>query len=340
MPGSGRVTRVLVATGLLVVAGAVIGRLRRVVVPPRPDEGASPVPRRIPDPGSRPSPDGAGLRVAVNPTSGPAWTSSPADALRAALPAAEVVELGPDDDLDDLLGAPGLTAIGVAGGDGTVSAAARIAAARDLPLVVVPAGTLNHLAGDLGIDDVEAAVAAVRAGTATHMDLGTVADRTFVNTLALGGYPALVDARERLEPRLGKWPALLVALARELPRMEPLRLEVDGRPVRVWLAWIGNGTYDPAGFAPAWRPRIDDGLLDIRIVDGSRRWSRARLIAHVLAGRLPSCPVYEQRLARSLRVRSLDGPLRLAIDGETFDAPADVEVAKLPRALLVSVPPA
>jgi undecaprenyl-diphosphatase len=309
-------------------------------MPARPDAAATPVPARIPDPGSRPSPDGAGLRVAVNPSSGPAWTSSPTGALREALPGADIVELGEDDDLAEVLRGADLVAIGIAGGDGTVSAAASIAADRDLPLVVVPSGTLNHLARDLGIDDVEAAVAAVRAGTAAHMDLGTVAERTFVNTLAFGGYPALVDTRERLEERLGKWPALLVALARELPRMEPLRLEIDGHPATVWVAWVGNGRYDPAGFAPSWRPRLDDGMLDIRIVHGSRRWSRLRLVAHVLAGRLASCPSYEQRLAASLRIRSLDGPLRLAVDGETFDAPHDVEVAKRPRALAVAVPPA
>jgi undecaprenyl-diphosphatase len=323
----------------VVGALALLRRIARVVLPARPDGAPTPVPVRVPDPGEHPSPDGAGLRVAVNPSSGPAWTSAPTDALRAGLPAAEVVELSEGDDLDEVLGAPGPVALGIAGGDGTVSAAARLAADRDLPLVVVPAGTLNHLARDLGLDDVDDAVAAVRSGTVTHMDLGTVADRTFVNTLAFGGYPELVDARERLERHLGKWPALVVALVRELPRLEPLRLELDGRPARVWLAWIGNGRYDPSGFAPAWRPRLDDGLLDLRIVDGSRRWSRLRLLAHVLAGRLPTCPVYEQRLARSVRIRSLDGPLRLAVDGETFDAPADVVVAKRPRALTVAVPP-
>jgi diacylglycerol kinase family enzyme len=334
-----RATRALTFAAVAAASIAAARQVRRVVLPARPDGAPSPVPVRLPDPDARPSPDGAGLRVAVNPSSGPAWTVAPTDALREALPAAEVVELSEHDDLAEVLGGTDLVALGIAGGDGTVSAAARLAADRDLPLVVVPAGTLNHLARDLGVADLADTVAAVRAGTATHMDLGTVADRTFVNTLAFGGYPELVDARERLEQHLGKWPALVVALVRELPRLEPLRLEVDGRPERVWLAWIGNGRYDPSGFAPSWRPRLDDGLLDIRIVDGSRRWSRARLLAHVLTGRLASCPVYEQRLAPSVRIRSLDGPLRLAVDGETFDAPDEVEVAKRPRALTVAVPP-
>jgi len=319
-------------------AGLVAYWVRRVVLPKRPAD-ALPIPRRIPDPDARPSPDGAGVRIVVNPSSGPAWTSSPADALRAALPGAEVVELGEGDDLEDLLAGDDLVAIGAAGGDGTLSAVARIAADRDLPLVAVPAGTLNHLARDLGLGGVDDAADAVRAGTVARMDLGVVADRCFVNTLSFGGYPQLVDRRERLEGRIGKWPALLVALVVELRKMRPLRLEIDGRPMRVWLAWVGNGRYDPAGFGPSWRSQLDDGELDVRIVHGGQRHARTRLLLHVFTGRLSTCRVYEERRAATLRIRSLDGPLRLAVDGETFDAPAEVDVTKRRRALQVAVPP-
>ncbi len=158
-----------------------------------------------------------------------------------------------------------------------------------MPFVAVPAGTLNHLARDLGLDTVDDAIAAVRAGTATRMDLGVAGDRCFVNTLTFGGYSQVVDTRERLEDRLGKWPALLVALVRELPRMEPLRVELDGQVRRVWLAWIGNCRYDPTGFGPSWREHLDDGLLDVRIVNGARRFSRTRFTDR-RAGR-PVAPV-------------------------------------------------
>ena len=104
------------------------------------------MPRRIPDPDSRPSPDGTGVRIVVNPSSGPAWTSSPTDALREGLPGADVRELAEGDDLEDLLCVDDLMAIGAAGGDGTLAVAARIAADLGVPLVAVPAGTLNHLA--------------------------------------------------------------------------------------------------------------------------------------------------------------------------------------------------
>jgi undecaprenyl-diphosphatase len=138
---------------------------------------------------------------------------------------------------------------------------------------------------------------------------------------------------------MGKWPALLVALVRELPRMEPLHVEIDGRPMRVWLAWIGNCRYDPPGFGPVWRSNLDDGLLDLRLVNGARRFSRTRFLVDVLTGRLPQCPVYEECTVGSVKIRSFDGPLRLAADGETFDGPEELEVTKRRRALQVTVPP-
>jgi undecaprenyl-diphosphatase len=323
----------------VIALATVAAWVRTVVLPGRPPSAPLPVPRRIPDPDARPSADGAGVRIVVNPSSGPAWTGSPAAALRAGLPGADIVELGSDDDLAERLSGDDLLAVGAAGGDGTLSAVAMIAVDRALPLVAVPAGTLNHLARDLGLDTVDDAIAAVRAGTVAHMDLGVAGERCFVNTLTLGGYAQIVDARERFEATIGKWPALLLALLTELPGMAPMRVEVDGRPVRLWLAWIGNGQYAPEGFGPRWRERLDDGLLDIRLVHGARRWSRLRFALDVLTGRLGSCPVYEERTAATVSIRSLEGPLRVAADGETVDGPDELVVSKRLRALQVAVPP-
>jgi diacylglycerol kinase family enzyme len=304
-----RTRPVLLVAASAIGAAAAASWVRRVLLPARPDEAPTGRPRRIPDPGSRPSPDGAGLRIVVNAESGPAWRSNPFDQLRMDLPAADVRQLGEGDDLVKVLSAgldDSIVAVGSAGGDGTLSAAAGVAVERGLVLVAVPSGTLNHLARDLGLDGPDEAIEAVRAGTAMRIDLGVVTAgaerRTFVNTLSFGGYTQVVDARERLEPRLGKWLALAVALARELPRMEPWRLEVDGRPTRVWLGWIGNCAYAPDGFAPSWRERLDDGLLDVRLVLGDRRLARTRLVADVFLGRLRRCPVYSEQLVESLTI--------------------------------------
>lgn len=322
------------------VAASLLGVwwVRRTIIPARPDDAATPHARPLAKGESRPSPDGAGMRIVVNPGSGPAWTDSPTEELRQGLPAADIHEMSEGDDLEKLLCDRDFDAIGAAGGDGTLAAAAAIAVERDVPLIAVPAGTLNHLARDLGLESAQDAVEAVRAGTAACIDLGTVGDRYFVNTLSLGGYSAVVDARERLEKRVGKWPALVIALARELPKMEPMRLRIDGRRTDVWLGWIGNCVYGPPGLAPAWRESLDDGLLDVRLVHGGPRYARTRFVLAALIGRLSALSVYSEQRVESLEVECLDGPPRLATDGETFDGPASFTVGKRRRALRVFLP--
>jgi undecaprenyl-diphosphatase len=315
-----------------VLAGAALGAAvggattRVWPVPPRTPAQA----RRAPAPGgAQPSPTGDGVVVVVNSAAGPALGRDPAAKLRAGLPDARIVEVGEGDDLASALQAAteGLV-IGIAGGDGSVNAAAAVAVEAGKPLLVVPAGTLNHLARDLGLESVDDAVEAVRHGSAGAVDVATIAGRPFLNTASFGSYVELVDARERLEGVIGKWPSVVVALLRVLRRSRPCEVEIDGAPRRVWMAFIGNCRYHPNGFAPSWRERLDDGQLDVRIVSGDAPFSRLRLVTSVLTGRLGRCRVYEQRLARELRVRSPRGPLRLARDGETFDGPDEFVIAK------------
>jgi undecaprenyl-diphosphatase len=327
------VTAVAIAAVLMVVSMWV----RQVVVPTRPPDAPTPRPERLPRGAGRPSPDGAGVRIVVNPTAGPTWSGDAVEELREGLPAADVVELQDGDDLAALLRDPAFEVIGAAGGDGTLGAAAEVAAERGVPLVAVPGGTLNHLARDLGLDTAGDAIEAVRDGGIACIDLGAASDRTFVNTLSFGGYGAVVDARERLEHRLGKWPALVVALVRELPRMQPCRLELDGARVDVWLGWIGNGAYAPPGLAPAWREDLADGLLDVRLLHGGRL-ARTRFVFAALLGQLSSLGVYSERRVGSLHLRCLEGSLRLVADGETFDGPEDLVIEKRRRALQIVLP--
>jgi undecaprenyl-diphosphatase len=101
---------------------------------------------------------------------------------------------------------------------------------------------------------------------------------------------------------------------------------------------MGNCRYHPRGFAPRGGERLDDGQLDVRIVDGDSPFSRTRLLLAVLTGRLGRTRVYSQRLASELQVRSLDGPLRLARDGETFEGSVQFTVSKSERPLPVFLP--
>lgn len=337
--GRGAVRRLAAAGAALAVAGAGLALGRRRLWPAAPRGGADLVRARTMA-RREPSPTGAGLGVVVNSGAGSTGDGDLVEELRRTWPEATVIELAEGDDLPAALEklAGNARALGVAGGDGSVNAGAGVAHAHDLPLVAVPGGTLNHFARDLGVASVADVAAAVAAGEVVAVDLATIAGRPFLNAASFGGYPELVDARERLEDRIGKWPAMVVALMWVLRHGEPLDVELDGRSRRIWMIFVGNCRYHPSGFAPSWRARLDDGELDVRLVDASRPWSRTRLVFAVLTGRLGRCRVYEQRSARQLRVRSPGGPLRLARDGETFDGPCEFVVTKEDRPLHVYAP--
>jgi undecaprenyl-diphosphatase len=267
--------------------------------------------------------DGAGLSVLVNPGSGRGEDDDPAQPIRDGWPAARLLYPDGDGDLVDRLrhGATGARVVGVAGGDGTVSAAAAVAAETGRPLLVIPAGTLNHFARDLGVAELDQVREATGAGTGVEVGLATVGvdghpPRWFVNTASLGGYPDLVRLRERLEGRWGKWPAAAVALVRVLARAQPLELELDGRRLRLWMLFVGNGEYLPKGFAPTSRPRLDTGQLDVRYLRADLPLSRTRFVLAALLGALHRSRVYRQLAATRSEVRVLGVPVSIATDGE------------------------
>lgn len=288
---------------------------------------------------ANPSDDGEGLVFVVNSDAGPAISKSPAEEILEALPKARVIEVEEPEDWErGFKEAAGAAVVGIAGGDGSVNSAAQVAFDNDRPLAVVPAGTLNHLARDLGLDSVEEAIDAIKHGRAAAVDVATIDGKMFLNTASFGSYVELVDARERLEEKIGKWPAVMVALVRVLRSSDPVEVEIDGRRRHLWMIFIGNCEYHPRGFGPTWRERLDDRLLDVRMVDGTQPFARTRLLLAVASGNLGRSRVYDRMLVKEMSVRSVDGkPLRLARDGETFEGSAEFKVSKLDRPLPIYV---
>lgn len=284
--------------------------------------------------------DGTGVVLVANVGAGSVLSAGIVDRLRADLPGMRTIEAEPDEELPATLrrAAADARVLAVAGGDGTASAGAAAASEAGIPLLVVPSGTLNHLATDLGIDDVGDSVAAVHNGRVIRADLGEIGGATFVNAASIGSYPQIVDTRERLEDRIGKWPATLWSTLRTMRGDEPVEVEVDGRRRRVWLLYIGNGGHAAEGVAPSRRRQLDDGLLDVRLVHAEKPLARTRLLLSMLTGRLGRCAVYERRLASEVHVRAADGPLRLATDGESWDGPEEFVVRKRKRAVMLLQP--
>src|SRR5689334_21433030 len=134
-----------------------------------------------------------------------------------------------------------------AGGDGTVSAVASALAGSGVPLAVLPLGTLNHFARDLGIPaELDAALRVAVDGRVREVDVGEVNGRVFVNNSSIGLYAAMVHRRERQQRRFGrgKWHAMLWAAFNAL-RVHPflhLTVEVGGveHRRRTPFLFVGN----------------------------------------------------------------------------------------------------
>ena len=282
------------------------------------------------------APEGKGLALVVNTSAG---TASPglASRLLAELPEATIMEVNAGQDFAGQLRLAAAEAqiLGVAGGDGTINVASSAALEAGVPLLVIPAGTFNHFAADLGVWSVEDALAALRAGEAVMVDVGVAGRRTFINTSSTGVYVDLVRAREQLENALGRRLAVVVALVRVLRRGRPHELILNGQHRRLWLYFAGNCRYEPTGTAPAYRPDLSDGYLDIRVIEAGPL-ARSRLVAAVITGTLGRCRVYHAWQARAVDISPAHGaPIWLSVDGEVATAESSFRQGKRPQGLLV-----
>jgi diacylglycerol kinase family enzyme len=258
----------------------------------------------------------------VNPRSGDGRPS--ADELRAEAErrGIRVRLLGDGDEPAELARETEADVLGMAGGDGSLAPVAGVAIERALPFVVVPFGTRNHFARDLGLDrdDPIAALDAFTEGRERRVDVGRVNGSPFLNNVSLGLYAQLVHRREshrRRREALARLRAL-VLLARN---RSMLGLKVDGEPVETHVALVANNDYQLDLFSLGERARLDEGLLHLDIAHG------------VLPG------TWEERIAERFVIDSERGRLEAARDGEPTELETPLEFTIEPRALCVLVPP-
>ncbi|OBG68695.1 MULTISPECIES: bifunctional phosphatase PAP2/diacylglycerol kinase family protein [unclassified Mycobacterium] len=267
-------------------------------------------------------PDGSGVVLVINPESGSGTGARVVDEVRKALPKVDIRELGPDDEPADVLreAAERAEVLAVGGGDGTVAAAAGVAIETGLPLAVFPAGTFNHFAKDIGCDTVAKTVDAIRRGSVACVDLVCLNESQMVlNTASIGAYPAFVRQREKLQKRIGKPLAGLYAMLHTLRNDQPVRISYDNKTLLTSLFFLGNSLYLPTGFAPSRRTRMDDGLIDVRMLEAGRRLSRTRILTALALGRLERSPLYHELQVPEFAFSAVDGPTVIAYDGEVGD---------------------
>lgn len=232
------------------------------------------------------------------------------------------------------------------GGDGTINAVASATIGTDILLGILPLGTLNHFAKDLGIpEDVTEAVTLLRDGHATAVDVGEVNDRIFLNNAGLGLYPDIVhqrEARQRLGAR--KWPAAVLATLRALARYRLLgiRIKADGNTMlrRTPAVLVGNNEYTTEHSLEPKRVSLTAGTLSLYI---PRPRGRAKLLWFslcALIGSVRESDGFEVMLAEQFTIESNHRHLRVSIDGEVTNLETPLHFAIRARALRVIAPPA
>ena len=231
------------------------------------------------------------------------------------------------------------------GGDGTVSTVAAALVDTGIVFGVLPLGTLNHFARDLGIPpELADAVAILAGGEAARVDVGEVNGRIFVNNSGLGLYPDIVRERERQQKRLGrgKWPAFAWATLSALRRFPFLvvAMAVDGKEVlrKTPFVFIGNNEYRMEGFAIGERSRMEDGLLSLYVAQRPGRWRLVQLAVRALTGHLRQARDFDAFLAAEIVVQSKRKRLHVATDGEVSVMTPPLHYRVRPASLIVMRP--
>ena len=233
----------------------------------------------------------------------------------------------------------------VGGGDGSVSSAAQALAGSGAALGIMPLGTLNHLARDLGIPaTLQESVQVIASGRTRSIDVAEVNGRTFVNNAAIGLYPLMVIDREAQQDRLGrsKRLAMLVASLRTLMRFhhQRLTLSIDGGEARVDtpLLFVGNNDYQLAFPAAGQRDKLDDGELCVMLMRKKGVPGFLAAVARALLGIQRADDMVRIDGVKQLKVDSARSTITLALDGETLAMKPPLEFRIRPGALKVIAP--
>lgn len=235
-------------------------------------------------------------------------------------------------------------AIAAAGGDGTISAVAAALVGTTKPLGILPLGTLNHLARDLGIpSDLPEAARTVADGKIRKIDVGEVNGRIFLNNSSIGLYPEVVRRRNQDITRLGrgKWPAMLDASIRVFLRFPliTIRLETpDGCLTRsIPFLFIGNNKYEMKLLSIGDRQSLEHGELCAYLLKHAGRLAFLKILLMGILG-MRDDRDFTLLLSREVEVLTRRRRIRVAADGElmTLDTPLHYRIR--PGALCVFAP--
>ncbi len=233
----------------------------------------------------------------------------------------------------------------VGGGDGTLSTIAGLLVNQPVPLGILPLGTLNHFAKDLGIPlDLAGAAKVIAEQHVISIDVGELNGRVFVNNSSLGIYPYMVLNRDAQRKRYGfsKWKAMFYAMLKVFHRfpMVVVKVSTDAASVvrKTPLVFVGNNCYQLDLFNIGKRQCLSDGELSLYVANARTRWGMFKLIVRALFGRLKQARDFETLNPVNCTIDSKRQHLHVSADGEVFRMRPPLNYRVLPGALRVCVP--
>jgi diacylglycerol kinase family enzyme len=239
--------------------------------------------------------------------------------------------------------ADGAGSLAVAGGDGSVAAVAGVAVERGLPLVVVPVGTLNHFARDLGLDLARPlrALDAFHAGHERRVDVGRINGRPFINNVSLGVYAQMLADPGYRQDKLRVAQQKLQAAFSDPRLRRVLRIAPpDGAPLESVVAMVvSNNQYEFARWDRlGQRERLDAGTLQVSVLDAGTFDELERLLAGTLLGVIEFHPALRHWPSQRLEIGVIGEIVRAGIDGEPIALEAPLRFTVDPGALRLLVP--
>jgi diacylglycerol kinase family enzyme len=257
----------------------------------------------------------------------------------------EPIVLHPGDDLRQLAEdavAGGADLLGMAGGDGSQALVASVASRHGIPFVVVPAGTRNHFALDLGLDrdDVPAALEAYQDGVDTVVDLAEVNGRVFVNNASMGVYARIVQSADYRDAKMQTAAAMLPDLLGPTAKSLDLRFRLpSGEEAKTaQLLLVSNNPYQLAHLrGGGMRERLDGGVLGIAFVRVNTAAEAEKLAALEAVGRARQFASWNDWTATEFEVRSAV-PVEIGVDGEALTLQPPLHFVIRPRALILRLP--
>jgi diacylglycerol kinase family enzyme len=238
-----------------------------------------------------------------------------------------------------------IAAVVIGGGDGSVRIAASVLSGSGVPLGIVPLGTLNHFAKDLGIPlRIEDAVAAIARKRVRAVDLAEVNGETFINNSSIGIYPYMVIDREarRARHKLAKWMAAVPAFLRMMRHFPRRRLRISAagfeRPYRTPCLFVGNNEYAVELFTLRRRKRLNSGKLWLYVVKPREPLEFFWMVCRLCFGRLDQARDLDRFELAEAEVSAKTSRLPVALDGDVRILHTPLHYHSRPGALNVIVP--